>query len=245
MDGIVDLHTHVLFDMDDGSDSIEESLDILKEAERSGVCKMALTPHFTIGDDVEEFLKERNLRFEELKKAAEEENIKISLKCGAEVYITDEIFNEDLLERLTIGESKVMLSEFKYNSLSAEKFLEYIDEIKDHGIIPLIAHPERYSYLRRNKMLLNAALSRGVLLQVNAQSLFERGDEGNFARMVVRYKAASVIGSDTHHTRSSRMGAIMKLNESEDDEICYLTETVPDMIFENSDDINDVEAELL
>jgi hypothetical protein len=37
----------------------------------------------------------------------------------------------------------------------------------------------------------------------------------------------------------------MRLNESEDDEICYLTETVPDMIFENSDDINDVEAELL
>ncbi len=245
MSGMVDLHTHVLFDIDDGSDTVEESLALLREAEDSGIVKMALTPHFSVGEDVGEFLEKRNERFEKLKKAAEREGVGILLKCGAEVYITDEIYNEAELDRLAIGESRVILSEFKYHGLSGEKFLDYVDEIISHKLIPLIAHPERYSYLRRSRMLVNALISRGALLQVNAVSLFDDSDEGAFARMLVERGAASVIGSDVHHTDSYRLEAVRRLKDMDNDDISYMTEDAPDMIFENSKEIASIEPELL
>lgn len=241
----VDLHTHVLFDIDDGAETQEEALAILREAEECGVAKMALTPHFSVGEDVGAFLRKRNERFKKLKKAAADEGIGIELKCGAEVYITDEIYNEEELDALTIGGSRVILSEFKYHSLSGEKFLDYIDEIISHGLIPLVAHPERYSYLRRSKMLVNALISRGALMQVNAVSLFEDSEEGAFARMLVENGAASVIGSDVHHASSYRLEAVKELNDMDNDDIFRMTEDVPNMIFENSEEINSVEPEFL
>lgn len=245
MDGIVDLHTHVLFGIDDGAENVEESLSILREARKCGIKKMVLTPHFTLGDDISRFLEERGERFEILRAAAERENIGIQLKCGAEVYVTDEIYNEDELEKLAIGESRVLLAEFKYHALKAERFLDYVDEISDRGLIPLIAHPERYSYLRHSKMLVNALISRGALLQVNAESLFDDGEEGAFAAMLTRSGAASVISSDVHHPASYRLRAVRNLNEADDDEVEYMTEWVPDLIFENSAELENVEPELL
>lgn len=245
MDKIVDLHTHVLFDIDDGACNIEESLALLREAEECGVAKMALTPHFSVGGEVGEFLKERDERFEKLKKAAEAEKIGIQLKCGSEVYITDEIYNEEELDKMTVGNSRVILSEFKYNSLSGEKFLSYIDEIISHKLIPLVAHPERYSYLRHSKMLVNSLIARGALLQVNAASLFDDGEEGAFARMLVKNRAASVIGSDVHRVSSYRLEAMKELNEADREDISYMTEAVPDMIFENSEEISLLEPEFL
>lgn len=245
MNGMVDLHTHVLFDIDDGADTIEESLALLREAEDCGIVKMALTPHFSVGEDVGEFLERRNERFEKLKKAAGKEGVGILLKCGAEVYITDEIYNEVELDRLVIGESRVILSEFKYHGLSGEKFLDYIDEIMSHKLIPLIAHPERYSYLRRSKVLVNSLISRGALMQVNAVSLFDDSEEGAFARMLVERGAASVIGSDIHHTSSYRLEAVRRLNDMDNDDISYMTEDAPNMIFENLEEIASLEPELL
>ncbi len=226
---MVDLHSHALFGMDDGAQKIEDSIAILRKARALGVRKMALTPHFSIGDDVETFLEVRKKHFDILKEEASE--FGIELKTGAEVYITDEIFNETELEKLAIGKSNVVLCEFKYHSLSPETFVEYIDYVLAEGLRVLVAHPERYSYLRHNRMLLEALLDRGVMLQVNAISLFEDSDEGDFARMLVRNNFAYCLGSDIHHASSRRlnaMGEILK-NEKFDD----LIMDNPDRIFEN------------
>lgn len=206
---MVDLHSHALFGVDDGAQTIEDSIAILKRACSFGIDKLALTPHFSIGDDVEEFLYLRNKHFDMLKEAAEE--IGIELKMGAEVYITDELFNETELEKLTIGTSRVVLCEFKYHSLSPEDMIEYIDYILKEGLSVLVAHPERYSYLRYNRMLLEALLDRGVIMQVNAISLFEDSEEGDFARMLVKNNLAYCIGSDIHHASSRRLNAMAEI----------------------------------
>lgn len=237
---MVDLHTHVLFDIDDGAEFIEDSIDILMLAKETGVDKMASTPHFTLGDDIEDFIKARDKRFEALNAAAREKGIEIELKVGAEVYITDEIFDEDKLPMLAIGGGRVMLSEFKYHGLSAQKFLRYIEEIKAKELIPLIAHPERYSYLRRDLSLVREAMRRGALLQVNAASLFYDDAEGEFARFLVTSAAAAVIGSDVHTIHSGRLGALRRVAEMENRDIDNMTAYVPGLIFDSSDGIYDI-----
>lgn len=237
---MVDLHTHVLFDIDDGAEFIEDSMDILALAKQVGIDKMASTPHFTVGDDIEDFVKARNKRFETLKTAAREKGIEIELKAGAEVYITDEIFDEEKLPMLAIGGGRVMLSEFKYHGLPAQKFLRYIEEIKSKELVPLIAHPERYSYLRSDLTLVSEAVRRGALLQVNAASLFHDDEEGEFARFLVTSSAASVIGSDVHTIHSGRLGALRRVAEMNNKEIDNMTTYVPNLIFDNSDGIYDI-----
>lgn len=229
---MVDLHSHVLFGIDDGAQSIEQSIEILKRAYDSGIRKMMATPHFTIGEDVEEFIEKRNRRLERLREAVRAEGIALELKAGAEVYITDELFNEDKLDLLLFEGGRVMLSEFKYHSLKPEIFLGYVDEIKARGINVLVAHPERYSYLMNNARLLEALLERGVFLQVNAISLFEDSEEGEFARFLVKNNLANVIASDIHHPSSRRLKAMKMLSETKGDYVLKATRDVPGKIFE-------------
>lgn len=208
---MIDLHSHVLFDIDDGAKSIEASLEILKKAERIGIKKVMATPHFTVGGDVDEFIAARDQRLEELREAVAREGINVEIKAGAEVYITDDLFDEESLDKLTLGDSKFILAEFKYHGVKPERFLEYIDCINDCGLKVLVAHVERYSYVRKNPILLSALDSRDALLQVNAISLFEEGEEGDFAYMLFKNRLIYAVGSDIHHAHSRRYGAMEKL----------------------------------
>ena len=228
---MVDLHAHVLFDIDDGAKNIDETLEILRKAEKIGIEKIMATPHFTIGDDVEDFIAVRNERMAEVKSAMEDEGINIELKCGAEVYITDELYNEDMLDALTLGDSKFILAEFKYHNLKPEDFLEYIDYILQKGLRVIVAHVERYSFVRNNPMLIDALLSRNVLLQVNATSLFEDSEEGEFAYMLYKKKLIYALGSDIHHVPSRRYKAMEKLNEMESEYVRKILCDNPKKVF--------------
>ncbi len=231
---MVDLHSHVLFDIDDGARDLEDSVEILRQSEKMGIKKMIATPHFTIGEDVEAFLARRERRMAVLKEAIAEEKINIELKSGAEVYITDEIFTEDKLDKLRLGDSSFLLAEFKYNSLGIGTLFEYVKEIQDAGLNVLMAHPERYSYLVRDMELVRELKEENVYFQVNAISLFEDTQEGDFARFLVSEKMATVIGSDIHQPHSKRLDAIGKIGESEKRYIRDMIERNPGIIFENS-----------
>lgn len=229
---MVDLHTHILFDIDDGAEDIEASVAILKEAERAGVRKIMLTPHFALGEEVESFIKRRDERVLKLRKRIEEEGIDIKIKAGAEVYITDDLYDEMSLGSLRLGDSDVMLAEFKYHGVKAEDFIDFIDEIKENGLAPLVAHVERYSYVRKSPLLLEALLSRGALLQVNALSLFEDSEEGEFARMLVKERLCYALCSDVHNTGSRRLEAMRRIGEKEGYLKKLATEN-PEKIFDN------------
>ncbi|MGM9551423.1 MAG: tyrosine-protein phosphatase [Clostridia bacterium] len=232
---MVDLHSHVLFGIDDGAENIEMTLEILKEAEKIGIEKIMATPHFSIGDNVEEFIRIRDERVKAVRDMIDTKGIDIKIKAGAEVYITDEVFGEDNLGRLTLGESRVILCEFKYHNLSPHTFLDYIDCIIDEGFIPLIAHVERYSFVRKNPGLIGALLSRNALLQVNAISLFTDEDEGDFARELYENKVIYTLGSDVHNVPSKRYKAVEKLGRIDNDYITRLLNSNPDCIFENKE----------
>ncbi len=232
---MVDLHSHILFGIDDGANDIEETKALIERAKKAGIKKLFVTPHFALGDDVDEFLEKRNKRLEKVKEQCPE----MEIKAGAEVYITDELFDEDKLCKLTMGEGKVILCEFKYHSLKPEKFLDYIDHIIDEGLVPLIAHVERYSFVRENPMLFKALIKRPVLLQVNAISFFEESDEGDFAWWLCDRKLIFAIGSDMHHIGSRRYRAMENLWKEKNGYITKLLWDNPLSIYENTLKIGD------
>lgn len=196
-----DIHSHLLYGIDDGSKSIEESIEILKDMEKYGIEELVLTPHYVENTKYNCNNKDKIRLYQELIEKAEDENIKIKMYLGNEVFITPNIV--DLIEKdeiATINNSRYILFEFPikqiYNNTS---FI--ISDMVSHGYTPILAHPERYEAFQENPNLLDEYLKMGILLQGNFTSLF--GKYGKNSQKVLTYllkkKWISFLGSDTHH----------------------------------------------
>ena len=196
-----DLHSHLLFGIDDGSKDISESISLLKEAEEQGITELMITPHYIENSKYNCNNEEKLKRFNKLKKEAEKENINIKLYLGNEVLI-----NEDILKLLknkeitTLNNSKYILIEFPLgNMLYNTKDIIYNLIVK--GYVPILAHPERYRIFQRHREHIDEYLRMGVLLQGNYKSLF--GKYGKDAKKTLIYllknHKIAFLGSDCHH----------------------------------------------
>ena len=95
---MTDVHSHILFDVDDGSSSIEESIELLKKIKETGFDNVILTPHYIDGSEYNCLNKEKIEKFNILKKAIKDNNIDINIYLGNEIFI-----NEDILGLLKKG----------------------------------------------------------------------------------------------------------------------------------------------
>ena len=169
---MVDIHSHILNNIDDGSKSIEESIRILKEYEKINITDVVLTPHYVYEGNYIIQNKEKEKLFNELKKNVQKEKININLYLGNEVYACDnviDLLNENKIS--TINNSKYLLIEFPIYVEDKQQF-NIIYNIVLSGYIPIIAHPERYKYVVKNFDILNEYINLGALLQINKDSLF-------------------------------------------------------------------------
>ena len=207
-----DLHSHVLFGIDDGCKDIEESICLLKEAEKDGITDLVVTPHYIKDTKYTCNNEEKDKLFEELKAKAKEEGIEINLYLGNEVYIT-----ENLLELLkkkeitTINNSKYVLLEFPLgNMLYNTKDIIY--ELVVAGYVPILAHPERYRIFQRHPDHIDEYLRMGVLLQGNYKSLY--GKYGKQAKktltLFLKNKKITFLGSDCHHEKDFKLKKLKK-----------------------------------
>ena len=196
-----DLHSHLLYGIDDGSRSIEESIELLKKMEKHGIKELMLTPHYVDNSKYNCNNKDKMKIFNELKEKAKKENINIKLYLGNEVFITNnflELLKKD--EITTLNSSKYLLFELpmrqKYNNTH-----NITNELTSKGYIPILAHPERYESFQKHPNLLKDYIRAGILLQGNFTSLF--GKYGRSAEKTLKYllknKWISFLGSDTHH----------------------------------------------
>lgn len=198
---IKDLHCHLLYGIDDGSRSIEESIALLKEMENEGISECILTPHYIEESDYQCNNKDKKVLFKKLIKKAKEENISIKMYLGNEAFITANFIELIKKEEIqTLNKSKYLLFEFPmrhiYNNTSI-----IINELVSNGYIPILAHPERYYVFQRHPELLEEYLRTGLLLQGNFTSLF--GKYGKKAaktlKLLLKKKWITFLGSDTHH----------------------------------------------
>lgn len=201
---MTDIHCHILHGIDDGPSAVEEAVALLRMAEDNGIDHIVATPHLLRMDASEAFLSARDEKLRELSGLAAENRINVRLYPGAEVYMSDEVLlSPDLLGRLTLNNSRYFLMEFCDGALDEKRLLAYIRELTGQGLIPVVAHPERYRLFQTNRRTLHEAVQAGALLQVNADALcgFAAKVEVKLARELVKSGLAAFVATDAHSIR--------------------------------------------
>lgn len=191
-----DIHSHILPGIDDGARNVEESIKLLEKFYDNGVTDIILTPHYIYNSNYNSNNKEKMLLLNEINKKYK----KVNLYLGNEVYISDNI--PELIKQneiSTLNNSKYLLIELPMNS-EIKNLDSIIFDIMRNGIIPIIAHPERYVYVQNNINYFDEFLDMGVLLQGNYESLFNKyGSRVNKTlKKLLKKNAITFLGSDIH-----------------------------------------------
>lgn len=198
---MIDFHSHIVYDVDDGSETIENSINILKKAQDAGFRSIILTPHYM--EDYYEYDKEQiQERIRELNQKCAEENIDITLYQANEIYITNnmvELLQENIAS--SINDSRYVLFELPMNNEPAN-LLEVIYSLLEDGKVPIIAHPERYTYIQKDPNKLLELVENGVLFQTNYGSILgQYGKEiQKTAKLLLENNFIHFLGSDVHKT---------------------------------------------
>ena len=196
---IVDLHMHIVPGIDDGSRSIEETLQLLKLSAEQGVSDVFCTSHN--GYCEEDGIKYAEA-YRELKSILEETDIPIRIHKGCEVlcasdYIDDIIYGLDAGIFQTLGKTKYVLTEL-YSDAKPSEAVYIIKKLQESGYKPIIAHMERNYNI--TGLIVGMLIKCGAMIQVNAISLTDEADLDirERARELLRNKYIHFIGSDAH-----------------------------------------------
>lgn len=191
---MTDLHCHILPGMDDGPKALEDALAMLHEQFRQGVDHIALTSHYHCElEEPEAFLHRREMAFAALAARVPEA---VTLKRGCEVFFSPRLLELDV-GALCLEGTNVLLLELPV--LQKPAFLrEVLTGLRQRGVVPLIAHAERYAYVAADPALLARWISLGALIQVNGESVLEGG---RMVRKLVKWGLVHVIASDVHSLR--------------------------------------------
>ena len=192
---MIDLHSHILPELDDGAQSLEESLAMARMAVDSGVTDMVATPH-CMGERSREVMDAYHF----LREALWEANIPLNLHPGMEIFgshAAARMLKEGKL--LTLNGSRYPLVEFAFLSDGEEETV-ILRSLLRAGYRPVAAHTERYSYIQQMPQLINLWHKMGCLMQINRGSLLGRfGSRAQFSAMeLVERGFAAVVASDAH-----------------------------------------------
>lgn len=198
---MIDLHTHILPGLDDGSPDLETSVLMAAVAAESGVTHLVATPHSNQRGAFENYASPAlQVRFDCLCTAVHEAGIPLELSLGMEIFGTGDVLQ--LLHDgrlLTLGGGRYLLIEFGFHEdpLRIERLL---DALLAAGYWPVVAHPERYYGLQRMPNYLFDWANRGIVLQVNKGSLFGRFGRGAQALAAAMLERGLVgcVASDAH-----------------------------------------------
>lgn len=197
---MIDFHSHILPEMDDGSQSVEMSHAMLQKQHQQGVSGVIATPHFyATQDDPESFLKRRQAAVEALGQTP------IPVICGAEVAYFDGISRCEELSQLCIGQTNLLLLEMPFGPWSARVVDEVVGLMATTGLVPVLAHVDRYRLQIRKWG--DELLDQGVLFQCNAAAFLGFGS--SWALNQLAMDRIRFIGSDCHNitTRPPNLAA--------------------------------------
>jgi protein-tyrosine phosphatase len=197
---ICDIHSHIVPSVDDGSLSIEMSIEMLRNAYKQGVSSIVCTSHGSC--DINSYIE----NFNKLQRQAEVENINVNLYHGCEIYCDDDIIKE-IVDELnhgnltTINGTKYVLIEFNPYE-TADVILKCVKGVSLAGYTPIIAHVERCYGLSMEPQYIYALKQHGCLFQINAYSIVEESNKliKDFARKLLNENLITFIGSDAHRT---------------------------------------------
>jgi len=191
---MIDIHTHILPNIDDGAKDVAEALKMTEYLEEQGVETAVCTPHFDPTKiSLEEFIGKREKAFLAIKDS------KITLISGSETLYHDFLYQYSDLTPICINNSKYLLLELPYKEVISEYEFQSITKFMNlFNIIPVIAHIERYDCLWKNKKNIRRLMNLGCLIQVNANTIIDTKKRKRAVKYIKK-GLIDLIGSDCHN----------------------------------------------
>jgi len=196
---VVDVHSHLIPGIDDGSPDMETTLQLLNSFLELGYKKVITTPH-VMSDAYRNTPEIIQSGLADVRSAIEANDLNIEIECAAEYYLDTEVRNllkEDGL--LTFGNDYVL---FELSFMSEPPFMdEFIFELQLKGLKPVLAHPERYLFWHQNFDRYRQLHDKGVILQLNMNSLTGHYSPQvkKIAYQLIDEELIGFVGSDCHH----------------------------------------------
>lgn len=227
---MIDLHSHLLPAVDDGSRSVEQSVKVLRELGQLGLTDICLTPHLRAGEAGEGPPERHERAYEALMAGAP---AKPRLHRGAEIMLDRPLMGPpSSIRRVTLGGTRYILVEFP-RLVSLDTVTIALGRVRDLDLIPVLAHPERYSCCTPGSVARWREL--GARMQVDATTLLSPQPRGQRARALLRYGLADILAGDNHgDDRSVAAGADFLRSQEGAEQAELLTVRNPGAILQDS-----------
>lgn len=200
---MIDIHSHLLYGVDDGSKSIEESVSIIKHMGEIGYTDIIITPHYIKDSHYNSSRSNNLILLDNLKKALSNENIDVDVYLGNEIYMDDEI--DELLEMgeiSSLNDSNYLLIELPMNG-EYEGYVDIFEHLIGIGYKVILAHPERYLSFQKDFNKIYELEEIGVYFQSNIESILGSYGKGAIktVKRLLKEKKISFLASDIHHRK--------------------------------------------
>ena len=214
MPGLIDIHCHLVYDIDDGAKTLDISRKMLKQAAEQGVRVIAATPHVRPGAkpfDMDSYCA----RLDKLRDLCKEMNCDITIISGAEILFTDDtvrLLRDKAIP--TINQTDYVLVEW-YPDVSFERFLQSVNMLHSAGYTTIVAHIERYRCLRYRAAKLEDMKRRFDLrFQVDNEAFLEKGSffMKRFLKKLVKRNLIDYMASDAHNAGRRKI-SMLEINE--------------------------------
>ncbi len=201
---MIDLHTHLIPGVDDGAHTVEQSVDVLQHFARQGVSAVCCTPHLKASEAAEAPCDEMDSILSDLVDAAPPTP---TLTRGFEIML--DVPDPRLGDRcLGLAGTRYVLVEFG-RLVPADASVEILSRVVVQGVVPVLAHPERYSVCTPE--LARRWQEAGVILQVDATTLLADSRRAGRARALLEAGCAAIVASDNHGDARSVAAAVQWL----------------------------------
>ncbi len=202
---VIDFHSHVLNNIDDGSKSLEMSIEMLTESKKQGIDIQIATPHFYAHKmNPESYLVKRAEAYSVLKEEAGK--LGIELLLGSEVAFFRGMSEWEFLEEFCITGTKLLLIEMPFRQWTSRD-IDAIEELQYRGVRPVIAHLERFIPFQKKKDCINELINMDVIIQFNCEDLLDFWKRGKLLKLIANNDNV-ILGSDCHNvsTRVQNLG---------------------------------------
>lgn len=240
---MIDLHLHILPGIDDGSGSIEESVKMARKLAGLGFNGVFCTSHYIADSPQVADNQTKNRLREQLQTELDKAGIKLKLMPGNEIYI-----DPKMVDYLVKGKASCLGGELNNRSKHQHVLFELpfyaevsylrdiIFELKAKGLVPVLAHPERYLFIQKKKEVIFEIVKLGVKLQSNYGSIV--GQYGGKAKKIMKFllknRLVSYLGTDIHRAEGS---LFLEFEKAEKKIIKIIGETEYRKIIANGDEL--------
>lgn len=200
---MIDIHCHLLFGVDDGAKTIDESVNIIRDLANQGVTDLILTPHYIKDSRYNCNKRENEKRLRLLKARLKKEEIPITLSLGNELYIDEEL-GELLLNKeiSSLKDTKYVLIELPMSG-EYEGYQDIFLDLQKKGYQVILAHPERYSSFQKDEQKVFELIEMGILFQCNLGSIMKQYGKSAYRllKQLLKKDLVYCFGTDSHHQK--------------------------------------------